>query len=466
MSDLQDVVIETGSAAATPFNLLHTLRLSSFQIGSAAADILTASVWNRVMIADLGMPATWVGLLLALQYLLMPVSFWAGHRSDTRPLWGRRRTSYIWFGRALVVLSFPLLAFSVRLFEQEDVGSGWLLATVCFLLFGVGKLLSGSVYLALVRESAPPGKQGIAIGLAETVLIAFFPIMAIFYGRWMEIYNPRTFASIILFTALLCAFFWWFAIFRSERRTATSAALSAGVPATASHSGSWTETVSKFKGVWRDGRVRRFFLFLFVATFAAWMQDGILEPFGANVFGMEAGQTTRFTGYWGTTTILVLITSFIFWRKRRPETLSNITKIGLGIMAAGMLLLAATSFGHQRHLLELALLAFGAGFGLYSFGGLSLMAVMSPDRDAGAYLGLWTVCILVSKGLGTFAGGLLRDVFHLGLDWSFALSYGLIFAISAIGLIIAAFVLHGRAILTFASDSGRVVDSAVALSAD
>ena len=41
------------------------------------------------------------------------------------------------------------------------------------------------------------------------------------------------------------------------------------------------------------------------------------------------------------------------------------------------------------------------------------MAVMSADRNAGAYLGLWTVSILVFKGLGTFLGGALRDLLYL-----------------------------------------------------
>ncbi|MCL4266224.1 MAG: BCD family MFS transporter [Anaerolineae bacterium] len=438
---LQTAVSDT----AVSFNMWRTLRLSSFQIGSATADILTASVWNRVMIAELGMPATWVGLLLALQYLLMPISFWAGHRSDTRPLWGRRRISYIWLGRGLVVLSFPLLGMSINLFEGGEMTTGWSVALVCFLLFGMGKLFSGSVYLALVRESAPPNKQGIAIGIAETVLIAFFPIMAIAYGRWMEDYDPRTFATMIGFTAVYCAFWWFFATIKSEH-TLT-------VPTVASRSGGWGETVGKFKDVWADGRVRRFFLFLFVATFAAWMQDNILEPFGANVFGLPTGQTTRFTGYWGGATLFILILSFIMWRKRHPETLSSFAKVGLGIMVAGMLLLALTSVGEQRHLLEMSLLVFGGGFGLYTFGGVSLMAAMSPHKDAGAYLGLWTVCILVSKGLGTFTGGLLRDLFHLGFNWSFATSYGLIFAIAAVGLVMAAALLHGRQVISFVQDN-------------
>lgn len=435
---------DEGEMSPVPvFRLWHQLRLSSFQIGSAAADILTAAVWNRVMIADLGMPATLVGLLLALQYFLMPVSFWAGHLSDTRPWWGRQRVSYIWFGRGLMVLAFPLLGVSVRFFESGEMPAGWLLATVTFLLFGVGKLFSGSVYLALVRESAPARKRGIAIAMAETTLIAFFPIMAITYSRWMAVYDPRTFATIILATAGLCAFFWWFGIVRAETSASESVA--------ASRSGGWGDTIAKFKDIWQDGRVRRFFLFLFLATFAAWMQDNVLEPFGGEVFGLEAGQTTRFTGYWGTATIVVVLACFYLWRKRRPETLSGITRGGLVMMAAGLLLLLAAAFSSER-LLLVALVVFGTGFGFYSFGGLSLMAVMSPSQDAGAYLGLWTVCILVSKGLGTFAGGAFRDLFLLGLDWSASLAYGTVFAIAGLGLAAAAVILNGRDIRSFAAD--------------
>lgn len=440
----------TTSPASTPvshYSAWRILRLSSFQIGSAMSDILTASVWNRVLISDLGMPATPVGILLALQYLLLPISFWAGHRSDTTRLWHRRRTSYIWLGRGLMVLSFPLLGLSVRFLESGQTTEGWLLALVCFLLFGMGKLFSGSVYLALVRESAPPAKQGIAIATAETMLIAFFPIAAIAYGRWMETYDPVTFSTMILTTALIAAFFWWFAIVRVENQSISTV--------TAAKGGGWGETMGKFKGIWQDGRVRRFFAFLFIATFASWMQDNILEPFGADVFDLPAGQTTRFTGYWGSVTIVVLLICFAIFRKRRPETHAPLAKVGLVIMAAGMALLAASGPLNQERLLMLALLVFGGGFGLYSFGGISLMAAMSPDMDAGAYLGLWSTCILLSKGLGTFTGGFLRDLFYLALELSAANAYAVVFSVAALGLVAAAIILSGQQIGSFVQAYGR-----------
>ena len=435
-----------------PFKLLLIMRLSLFQVGSAMADILTASVWNRVMIADFGMPATPVGLLLALQYLLLPITFWAGHRSDTHRLWGKRRVSYIWFGRAWMVLAMPILGVSVTYFRDENVTVGWLFAVVSFLMFGVGKLFSGSVYLALVRESAPRARQGIAIGLVEMVLILFFPITAVAYGRWMEVYDAHTFTMMILVTAVLCAFFWFIAVVRVERDTAVADISAARID------GSLDEIRSKFGSIWQDNRVRRFFTFLFIATFAAWMQDNILEPFGADVFALQAGTTTRFTGVWGGATIVVLMACFIIFRKRKPQFQSGVAKTGLTIMGVGMALLAITSFMEMDRLLMLGLLVFGFGFGLYTFGGLSLMAVMSPDQDAGAYLGLWTACILLSKGLGTFAGGAFRDLFHLGMGLSEPVTYGLVFAIAALGLVLAAAVLRGAQVISFAGDYGRSTD--------
>ena len=103
----------------------------------------------------------------------------------------------------------------------------------------------------------------------------------------------------------------------------------------------------------------------------------------------------------------------------------------------------------------IGLITFGAGFGFYTFGGLSLMAVMSPDPNAGAYLGLWTVSILVSKGTGTFLGGLLRDVF-LAVGLTDNMTYGLIFLISGAGLVYAATLLRSDQVLDFAAETGRL----------
>lgn len=428
------------------FRLGLTLRLSTFQIGSAMGDILTASVWNRIMITELGLPAWPVGLLIAFRYLLSPLSLWAGHRSDTELLWGLRRTSYIWLGRGLMVLSLPLLGVSVgRLGAARGDALGWLAAIACFLLYGLGTLLSGSPFLALVRDTAPPQKQGMAIAMVETALIALFPIVAVGFGRWMQTYNEALFWQLLLATMIGGGFFWFFAVVGVERR---QRGRSGG------ERRAQRDFRSTFDDILSDGRTRLFFAFLSLGTFAAWMQDNILEPFGGDVFAMDVGRTTRFTGYWGTATVVTLLLSFYIFRRREPARVVSVAQGGLVVMAVGMLFIAAAGVMESVALIIPGLLVYGAGFGFYTFGGLSLMAAMSPDPHAGAYLGLWSVAVLISKGLGTFTGGALRDLFLLGAGLTPGLGYGLAFALSAVGLVGAVLLLGRLDVAGFVRDVG------------
>lgn len=445
------------------FSFWRMLRLSSFQIGSAMGDILVTSIWNRVMISQFGIPAAPVSLLIALRYLLSPLSLWAGYRSDTRPFLGMRRTSYIWLGRGLMVLSLPLLGWSLMRFSAvHDVGStsdgfGWLLAVLSSLLYGVGTLISGSPYLALVRDSAPKDKQGLAISTAETVLIIFFAIVGISFSIWMEEFDPLIFWEMVIGTMLIGGFFWLFSIWGMEQqiRRQKGVTLSEEL-AQVTHrvTGSLWVTMGR---IWQDKRTRRFFIFLSLATFSAWMQDAILEPFGAEVFDLPLARTTRFNSYWQAATVITLVGGAYLWRKRPPERQRRITSGGLVVMALGMLFLGGAAVSHQVHLIELALLLFGAGFGVYTFGGLSLMAVMSSDKEAGAYLGLWTISVVVFKGLGTFAGGALRDLLLLTMSLGAGTGYGLIFLLEGVGLGTAVFILSRVDVLSFAREMGRLL---------
>ncbi len=438
-------VAESEISPDQTFKLALILRLSAFQIGSAMGDILTAGVWNRIMISDFGIPAWPVGLLIALKNFMAPVSLWIGYRSDTKPLFGQYRTSYIWLGRGSILLSFLLLGFStVRLENNTADVVGWLTAVITFLMYGLGTLFSGSPYLALVRDSAPPEKQGISIGIVETVLIALFPVVAIGFSRMLTNYDAALFWRLILFVTIVGGFFWFSAVVGVENRNKRETSSARRVRQ--------TDLRATFGKIWGDDRTRRFFVFLFIATFAAWMQDNILEPFGADLFEMAVEETTRLTSYWGTATIVVLLASFYIWRKKRPEELSAVAGRGLLIMGLGMLLVAGSAFAEQERLFLSGLVIFGAGFGFYTFGGLSLMAAMSPDPNAGAYLGLWTVAILVSKGVGTFMGGVIRDVVLVFSD-GFPLAYSIPCLVAGLGLWTAVIILRGINIPAFVKEA-------------
>ena len=145
------------------FSVRRSLKLGLFHVGSSFSDLLTSAVWNRVLIADLGIAAWPVALLSALRYFLAPLSLWAGYRSDTKPIFGSRRVAYIWLGRLLMLLALPLLPLSTVAITRDSASLfGWGLAILSFVVYGAGTLISGAPFLALVhdRRAVPEARPG------------------------------------------------------------------------------------------------------------------------------------------------------------------------------------------------------------------------------------------------------------------------------------------------------------------
>ena len=432
------------------FSVWRSLKLGSFNFGSALVDILTASVWNRLMIVDLGASATSVSILLALRYLLAPISLWAGFRSDTRPILGLRRTPYIWLGRVLMLLAVILLPLSLlRLSVNLSDPIGWLMALVIFVAYGAGTAISGGPYLALIHDRTPAAKRGLAISIAQTLLLLGFAISPIVFGRLLPEYSPEKFQTLSIITGIAAALFWFFAIFREDRKvTVTDVAPQESRPSLR----------VMLKSMWADRRARGFAIFLSLGAIASFAQDAVLEPFGGDVFAMDVQQTTRFSAYFGTGVLVMMVITAIVTRKRRPEQQSLPALIGLSVMIVGLLLLAVSGLAYIRWLIIPALLVFGLGFGAYTIGGVSLLMAMTTNQAAGAYLGLWTMIQLVSRGVGIGLGGVVRDVM-LALTGSLAMAYSSVFILEAIGLAVCVGLLMRLDVVGFAREkqSGEYV---------
>ena len=409
----------------TRFSFLRSLKLGSFNIGSAMVDILTASVWNRILITDLGVSATPVSILLALRYLLAPASIWIGYRSDTHPLFGLRRSSYIWLGRVLMLAAVVTLPFStLRLATNTADPLGWAMAAVIFVLYGLGTAISGGPFLALIHDSAPAAKRGQAISIAQIMLLVGFAVSPIVFARLLPAYSPEQFQSLAFVTAIGAGLIWTVSILGEERKAGGEVAPAAQVR----HS--LRETL---RHMWADSRARGFFIFLALGALASFAQDAVLEPFGGDVFGMDVQATTRFSAYFGGGVLAAMVVTSILTRRKRPEEQTRPAALGLSVMIVGLVLLATAGLSATDWLVTPALIVFGLGFGVYAVGGVSLLMAMTTDARAGAYLGLWTMTQLVSRGLGIGLGGVVRDV-GLSLTGSSPLAYASVFVLEAIGL--------------------------------
>ncbi|MER2597900.1 MAG: BCD family MFS transporter [Caldilineales bacterium] len=422
---------ETGTGVSPGFSVARSFKLGTFHIGSSMTDVLLSGVWNRIMISDLGMVAWPVSLLLAARYFLAPLAIWAGYQSDTHPLFGSRRTAYIWLGRLLMLLALPLLPLSVHFIAAQQGALGWLLAALSLLLYGTGQSVSGAPFLALVHDSAPYERRGQAVSIVQFMLIVSFAFIPALFARIMPEYDEALFWRMVWLGMAGAALFWLLAVLGEERRTQRWAAR----PTPAEIAANRPALRVALSEIWAQRTTRHYALFLGASAFFAFMQDAVLEPFGGDVFALSAGETTRFNAYWGVGVLVSMIAAYGLTRRRRPDEQKNLTQWGLLLLSLGVLLLALTAFTRSQAMIVPVLLFFGVGFGIFTVGGTSLLMAGNHVAKAASYLALWSVIQLASRGLGIAAGGVLRDLFYL-LTQQMHLAYALVFLVEAVGLLV------------------------------
>ncbi|MEM8768546.1 MAG: PucC family protein, partial [Pseudomonadota bacterium] len=131
---------------ATPdLSLYRLLRLSLFQVSVGMTLVLLVGTLNRVMIVELAVPASLVGLMLALPVLAAPFRALIGHQSDTHQCeLGWRRVPFIWKGTLYQFAGFALMPFAILVLAgsmQSSSAPAWIgltAAAVAFLLAGAG----------------------------------------------------------------------------------------------------------------------------------------------------------------------------------------------------------------------------------------------------------------------------------------------------------------------------------------
>jgi BCD family chlorophyll transporter-like MFS transporter len=441
----------------------RNVKIGFFHLGSGMADVITTGVWNRIMINDLGLAATPVGLLIGLRYFLAPLGIWAGRISDQRVIGGYRRLFWVWLGRLLMVLS----VFAVG-WQTADLARGapadldvWLVLSLALLAFSFGSAVSGSNFLALIYDRAGPSQRGRAVGVVWTFLLLGFTLGGIVFSVALpsegsgEALTPDTLWNLFLVAGLVMGSLWFFSLLGEEKRQPSGRSLAVNINAEGS-----TSLRADLALVWKSRAMRYFFWYLSLSMAFAFSQDLILEPFGGEVFGMDASTTTRFTAYWGSMSILGTIVCL--WLPRRYPRLTNIvlSRWGVVVLIAAFAAFALSSLAEIRPLVTPGLILLGVGLGLWNVGTLSLMMDMSPLGKAGTFLGFWTLVVTFSRGIGVAGSGPILDL-TLALTENVNLAYGAVFAVGAVGLAVSLVML--RQVSAARMDAAPPVDAAQAL---
>lgn len=420
--------------ASAELPLSRLLRLSLFQVSVGMALVLLVGTLNRVMIVELGVPASLVALMIALPVLFAPFRAFVGYRSDVHiSALGWRRVPFIWKGTMLQFGGFAVMPFALLVLagwgESGDTPAwvGITGAAIAFLLVGAGVHMVQTVGLALATDLAPPESQPKVVGLMYIMLMVGMIVSALVFGALLEDFNAGKLIRVIQGAAVVTIVLNLIALWKQEPRDRVRAQQT---PDETPFTQMWAKFIN------RPGALRQL-IAIGLGTAGFGMADVLLEPYGGQVLSLSVSDTTRLTAVLATGGIIGLaLSSNMLGRGSDPLTMSGYGAF-VGLPAFAAVIMAAP---FQSNIIFVAgTLFIGFGAGLFSHGTLTSAMRSAPPEQAGLALGAWGAVQATTAGIGIIIGGIIRDLLidvQLGGMDSLATAYIAVYVLEIVLLVL------------------------------
>ena len=389
-------------AASEDLPLGRLLRLSLFQVSVGMAVVLLSGTLNRVMILELGVPASLVSLMVALPLVFAPLRTLIGYRSDThRSVLGWRRVPYIWMGTLLQFGGFAIMPFALLVLSGDTHGPvlyGQIGAGLAFLMVGAGLHTSQTAGLALATDLATPESRPRVVALLYVMLLLGMVASSLCFGAALAHFSQIRLIQVIQGVALTTMLLNLTALWKQEARNPASTSSSRPrVP---------------FADSWRDfigrGRARRILLAVGIGTAAFSMQDILLEPYGGQILHLTVAQTTVLTALLaGGSLVGFAVAARSLGRGADPFRLAGFGAL-VGVAAFAAVIFAAPL--DSAPLLRIGTTLIGLGGGLFSVGTLTAAMGLAEGGLSGLALGAWGAVQATAAGGAIAIGGALRDL--------------------------------------------------------
>jgi BCD family chlorophyll transporter-like MFS transporter len=421
----------------THLSLFDTLRLGLVNVAVGMSALLVFGVLNRVMISEWKLNATLVGVFVFVHYAVCPIRTLAGYASDTRPLWGWKRTPYV-FGGMAVSLVGVLLIFHTAQTLRTNLFLGVLGSVFAYGLWGVGINTASVSYLALMSDLSGPRKSRtisvawfmmIAFGIVATgiVISKFFALNLSRIGTDVSTLDLTALDAVLtqLFYTVVGVAFLLVVVGlvglepRLGRRPNTSDEMGE------------TPRFRETLGIIAASRESKlFFAVVFMGIFGVNAQDILMEPYGAQVLRMSLEETTRLQPVWGGATLISMLVAGLL--AARLMSRKSLTLCGAALCTVGLSLMIAAGRGDVQ-LLRIGVAVLGGGNGLFAVGALSLMMDMTRPGQAGIFLGVWGIAQALAQGAAGLTAGAGRDAIER-MTGDIRLAYQGMFALEALAL--------------------------------
>ncbi len=471
--------------AGTPgLSLPATLRLGLFQGCLGCLAVIFAGLLNRVMISELAFPGLLVGGSLAFEQFVAPSRIWFGQMSDSRPIGGRHRLPYIWLGTllfcGLAVLSVPLIFHVAGLLREGSKGALFGgIAALCglFAAYGLAISLASTPYLALVVDRTTEEERPRAVGLIWCLLTVGIVVGAIAISvslRGLDgVTDPFVLKEVLMGfmgrAVLGVLVLTLVATLGMEAPVPSSASIRANPSAPlSSHARDHGPTLPQaWALITSSKQVLVFFSFLVLFTLGLFLQDPILESYGAEVFGMPIAATASLNAIWGVGTLLGLLSGGL-WIVPRLGKFSA-ARLGCRLIVVTLALLLLVGATGRVPLLQGVMFLFGLAAGIATNSALVLMLDLTLPQAAGTFVGVWGLAQALSRALGkVFGGGLLDLGRSLQHQWFSSIpsafpAYALVLGVEILVALAALLMLSRVNLQQFREDTGRSLSKVLAL---
>jgi MFS transporter, BCD family, chlorophyll transporter len=407
---------------------IKRLQLGLIHVAVAMTLVPINSTLNRVMIKELAISATLVAILASLPYVFAPIQVAIGSYSDRHPVFGLRRTPYILAGLLLCVAGLvisPYVAFLI----SENLTLGILVGILAFGAWGMGYNLSSVSYLSLASEVSGEGGRGKTIATMWFMMIVSIIGTAIGLSRMVDPYTPEALIRAFGYVAAAALVLGLVGLIRLEPRSSLSS------PQAASESYSVKQMTS---AITQNPVARIFFIYLLLLLAAILGQDVLLEPFGAEAFGLTVTQTTRITSIWGTFVLVAILIAGALEGRVAKKTVAQFGNFGA---LAGFVVIILSGVLQSTGVFYTGVILLGFGTGISTVANLSLMFDLTVPGMVGLYIGAWGFSNALSRLVGTLLAGIMRDVVDQVTGQALT-GYLVVFSIEAFMLVIAAFMLY------------------------
>lgn len=404
-------------AASTDLPWLQLLRLSLFQFSVGLCLALTIGTLNRVLIVELSVSSGLVAAMIALPVLAAPLRALIGHRSDQyRSVLGWKRVPYLWMGAFMQFGGLAIMPFALILLSQATDAPrllGLVASAIAFLAIGFGIQTSQTAGLALATDLAPRDKHPRVIAMMYVMLLAGLLVSGIVFSFLLVQYSNTRLVQVVQGAAVTTVLLNLLAGWKQEPRRR-------GLNEAKTIEASFGYKIKQLLG---QPNMRRYLLGVALGSAAFGMQDVILEPYGAQILGLDVSNTSLLTAILAAGSVIAyLVAARYLGQQMNPARLAGVGLL-IGLPAFSMVIFAEPF--QSAAMFRIGTFLIGIGSGLFAVSTLASAMQMDQGKPAaegenfsgdiernsnGLVLGAWGAASATAGGLAMALGGTVRDL--------------------------------------------------------